>query len=84
MNPFLELQDLEGLFSCILGHKAAEYVEVVESVGKRVTELKPRDHVIPCYEAECCECKFCKSVETNLCGKVSPATRKWVMLSYHQ
>ncbi|RZC61541.1 hypothetical protein C5167_023320, partial [Papaver somniferum] len=60
-------QDPEGLFSCILGHEAAG---VGESVGEGVTEVQPGDHVIPCYQAECKECKFCKSGKTNLCGKV--------------
>ena len=32
------------------GHEAAG---VVESVGEGVTNVKPGDHVIPCYQAEC-------------------------------
>ncbi|KAB2021909.1 hypothetical protein ES319_D07G172500v1 [Gossypium barbadense] len=59
-------KDPEGLFPCILGHEAAG---IVESVGEGVTEVQPGDHVIPCYQAECKECKFCKSGKTNLCGK---------------
>ncbi|KAE8701405.1 Alcohol dehydrogenase class-3 [Hibiscus syriacus] len=54
----------KGLFPCILGHEAAG---IVESVGEGVTEVQPGDHVIPCYQAECRECK---SGKTNLCGKV--------------
>lgn len=54
---------------------------VVESVGEGVIELQPGDHVIPCYQAECKECKFCKSGKTNLCGKVRVATGAGVMLS---
>lgn len=69
--------DPEGLFPCILGHEAAG---IVESVGEGVTELQPGDHVIPCYQAECRECKFCKSGKTNLCGKVRSATGVGVML----
>ncbi|XP_039004084.1 alcohol dehydrogenase class-3-like [Hibiscus syriacus] len=57
-------KDPEGLFPCILGHEAAG---IVESVGEGVTEVQPGDHVIPCYQAECRECK---SGKTNLCGKV--------------
>nr|CAD1820922.1 unnamed protein product [Ananas comosus var. bracteatus] len=49
-------KDPEGLFPCILGHEAAG---IVESVGEGVTEVQPGDHVIPCYQAECRECKFC-------------------------
>jgi hypothetical protein len=52
----------------------------VESVGEGVTEVKAGDHVIPCYQAECRECKFCKSGKTNLCGKVRVATGQGVML----
>jgi S-(hydroxymethyl)glutathione dehydrogenase / alcohol dehydrogenase len=42
--------DAEGKFPCILGHEAAG---IVESVGPGVTSVKPGDHVIPCYQAEC-------------------------------
>ncbi|KAJ7555896.1 hypothetical protein O6H91_05G059900 [Diphasiastrum complanatum] len=71
-------KDPEGLFPCILGHEAAG---IVESIGKGVTDVNVGDHVIPCYQAECRECKFCKSGKTNLCGKVRPATGKGVMLT---
>ncbi|CAM6104737.1 unnamed protein product [Calypogeia fissa] len=74
----LDGHDPEGLFPCILGHEAAG---IVESVGEGVTEVQPGDHVIPCYQAECRECKFCKSGKTNLCGKVRSATGVGVMLS---
>eukprot|EP00850_Spirogloea_muscicola_P015926 SM000126S26302 [mRNA] locus=s126:152654:156599:+ [translate_table: standard] len=71
-------EDPEALFPCILGHEAAG---VVESVGEGVTEVQAGDAVIPCYQAECRECKFCRSGKTNLCGKVRPATGKGVMLA---
>jgi S-(hydroxymethyl)glutathione dehydrogenase/alcohol dehydrogenase len=71
-------KDPEGLFPCILGHEAAG---VVESVGEGVTDVQPGDHVIPCYQAECKECKFCKSGKTNLCGKVRSATGAGVMMN---
>ncbi|KAL3850017.1 hypothetical protein ACJIZ3_011899 [Penstemon smallii] len=74
-------KDPEGLFPCILGHEAAG---IVESVGEGVTEVQPGDHVIPCYQAECRECKFCKSGKTNLCGKVRLATGVGVMLTDRQ
>ncbi|KAJ8431701.1 hypothetical protein Cgig2_022323 [Carnegiea gigantea] len=70
--------DPEGLFPCILGHEAAG---IVESVGEGVTEVQAGDHVIPCYQAECRECKFCKSGKTNLCGKVRAATGVGVMMN---
>eukprot|EP00850_Spirogloea_muscicola_P000538 SM000002S05618 [mRNA] locus=s2:1197032:1201229:+ [translate_table: standard] len=56
-------------------------LSVVESVGEGVTEVQAGDAVIPCYQAECRECKFCRSGKTNLCGKVRPATGKGVMLA---
>jgi len=54
---------------------------IVESVGEGVTEVQPGDHVIPCYQAECRECKFCKSGKTNLCGKVRAATGVGIMMN---
>ncbi|WOL20690.1 hypothetical protein Cni_G29495 [Canna indica] len=57
------------------------YRRIVESVGEGVTEVQAGDHVIPCYQAECRECKFCKSGKTNLCGKVRSTTGVAVMLS---
>ncbi|CAK9140844.1 unnamed protein product [Ilex paraguariensis] len=51
-----------------------------ESIGEGVTEVQAGDHVIPCYQAECRECKFCKSGKTNFCGKVRDATGAGVML----
>ncbi|XP_039000875.1 alcohol dehydrogenase class-3-like [Hibiscus syriacus] len=74
-------KDPEGLFPCILGHEAAGYLRILENVGEGVTEVQPGDHVIPCYQAECRECKFCKSGKTNLCGKVRTATGAGVMMN---
>lgn len=68
--------DPEGLFPCILGHEAAG---VVESVGEGVTSVAVGDHVIPCYQAFCNDCKFCNSNKTNLCGSVRQWTGKGVM-----
>lgn len=70
--------DPEGLFPCILGHEAAG---IVESVGEGVTSVKPGDHVIPCYQAYCGDCKFCKHPESNLCISVRAFTGKGVMKS---
>src|SRR5580693_3532149 len=50
--------DPEGIFPAILGHEGAG---VVVEIGAGVTTVKPGDHVIPLYTAECGECLFCKS-----------------------
>ncbi|KAB2850792.1 MAG: alcohol dehydrogenase catalytic domain-containing protein, partial [Sphingopyxis terrae] len=42
--------DPEGLFPCVLGHEGAG---IVVEVGEGVTSVKPGDHVIPLYTAEC-------------------------------
>ena len=55
--------DPEGVFRRCSAMKG----RVVVEVGEGVTSLKPGDHVIPLYTAECGECKFCKSGKTNLC-----------------
>lgn len=68
--------DPEGLFPCVLGHEAAG---VVESVGTGVTSVAPGDHVVPCYQAYCGECLFCKHPESNLCVSVRAFTGKGVM-----
>ena len=68
--------DPEGLFPCILGHEASG---VVESVGPGVTSVAPGDHVIPCYQACCGECKFCVNPKTNLCGAIRGWTGRGVM-----
>lgn len=68
--------DPEGLFPCVLGHEGAG---IVESVGEGVTSVKPGDHVVALYTAECKKCKFCKSGKTNLCGAVRATQGKGVM-----
>lgn len=68
--------DPEGLFPCILGHEASG---IVESIGEGVTSLSPGDHVIPCYQAYCGECAFCKHPKSNLCVSVRAFTGRGVM-----
>lgn len=51
-------------FPAILGHEGAG---VVVECGPSVRDLKPGDHVIPLYGAECRECPNCLSQRTNLC-----------------
>jgi S-(hydroxymethyl)glutathione dehydrogenase/alcohol dehydrogenase len=69
-------QDPEGLFPSILGHEASG---IVESVGEDVTDLAVGDHVIPCYQAYCGDCQFCKRPDINLCTSVRAFTGKGVM-----
>lgn len=68
--------DPEGLFPVVLGHEGAG---IVIEVGEGVTSVKPGDHVIPLYSAECGECLFCKSGKTNLCVAVRATQGKGVM-----
>lgn len=68
--------DPEGVFPAVLGHEGAG---VVVEVGEGVTSVKPGDHVIPLYTAECKECLFCKSGKTNLCVAVRATQGKGLM-----
>jgi S-(hydroxymethyl)glutathione dehydrogenase/alcohol dehydrogenase len=68
--------DPEGLFPAVLGHEGGG---VVVEVGAGVTSVKPGDHVIPLYTAECRQCKFCRSGKTNLCQAVRATQGKGLM-----
>ena len=68
--------DPEGIFPAVLGHEGAG---IVVEVGEGVTSVKPGDHVIPLYTAECRECEFCKSGKTNLCVAVRATQGNGVM-----
>lgn len=68
--------DPEGVFPAVLGHEGGG---VVESIGKNVTSVKPGDHVIPLYTAECGKCEFCLSGKTNLCSAVRETQGKGLM-----
>ena len=59
--------DPEGVFPSILGHEGAG---IVVEVGPGVSTLKPDDHEIPLYTAECRECEYCLNPKTNLCQAV--------------
>ncbi len=69
-------EDPEGVFPAVLGHEGAG---IVVEVGEGVTSVKPGDHVIPLYTAECGECLFCTSGKTNLCVAVRATQGKGVM-----
>ncbi len=60
-------EDPEGAFPAILGHEGAG---VVVETGPGVTSVKPGDHVIPLYTAECRACEYCLHPKTNLCQAV--------------
>ncbi len=68
--------DAEGVFPCVLGHEGAG---IVEAVGAGVTSVRPGDHVIPLYTAECGECKMCRSGKTNLCSAVRATQGRGLM-----
>ena len=68
--------DPEGLFPAVLGHEGGG---VVVEVGEGVTSVKPGDHVIPLYTAECRKCKFCLSGKTNLCQAVRATQGRGLM-----
>ena len=69
-------EDPEGVFPTVLGHEGGG---VVEAIGPGVTSVKPGDHVIPLYTAECGQCKFCRSGKTNLCQAVRATQGKGLM-----
>lgn len=69
-------KDPEGNFPAVLGHEGGA---VVEDVGAGVSSVKPGDHVIPLYTAECGQCKFCRSGKTNLCSAVRATQGRGVM-----
>ncbi|NLY64244.1 MAG: S-(hydroxymethyl)glutathione dehydrogenase/class III alcohol dehydrogenase [Alcaligenaceae bacterium] len=68
--------DPEGVFPAVLGHEGGG---IVVEVGEGVTSVKPGDHVIPLYTAECGKCKFCTSGKTNLCSSVRETQGKGLM-----
>lgn len=61
------------------GGSTVEASGVVESVGEGVTDFVVGDHVIPCYQAYCGCCKFCKRPDINLCTSVRSFTGKGIM-----
>ncbi|XP_020229124.2 alcohol dehydrogenase-like 4 [Cajanus cajan] len=60
----------------IFGHEASG---VVESVGEGVSEMKEGDFVVPIFNGECGECKYCKCEKTNKCERFGVDAMKKVM-----
>jgi S-(hydroxymethyl)glutathione dehydrogenase/alcohol dehydrogenase len=56
--------DPSGYVPCVLGHEGAG---VVETVGEDVSLLRPGDHVVTLFSAQCGECVNCRSGKTNIC-----------------
>jgi S-(hydroxymethyl)glutathione dehydrogenase/alcohol dehydrogenase len=57
------------LFPVVLGHEGAG---IVVEVGEGVTSVKPGDHVIPLYTAECgdaCSVRAAKPICAFLCAQ---------------
>jgi len=68
--------DPEGIFPTVLGHEGGG---IVVEVGAGVTSVKPGDHVIPLYTAECRQCAYCLSGKTNLCQAVRATQGRGLM-----
>lgn len=68
--------DPEGIFPSVLGHEGGG---IVVEVGSGVTHVKPGDHVIPLYTAECGHCNMCTSGKTNLCSSVRATQGRGLM-----
>ncbi|KAK7376007.1 hypothetical protein VNO78_35083 [Psophocarpus tetragonolobus] len=60
----------------ILGHEASG---IVESVGEGVSDMKEGDFVVPIFNGECGECKYCKCEKTNKCENFGVDAMKKVM-----
>lgn len=69
--------DPSGVFPAVLGHEGGA---IVEDVGPGVKSVKPGDHVIPLYIADCGTCKLCTSGKTNLCATTRATQPNGLML----
>ena len=72
--------DPEGIFPAILGHEGAG---IIREIGPGVNSLKPGDHVIPLYTAECRNCDFCLNPKTNLCQSIRTTQGKGLRQDIH-
>ncbi|HET9460325.1 MAG TPA: zinc-binding dehydrogenase [Gaiellaceae bacterium] len=57
-----------GKWPAVMGHEGAG---VVESVGHRVTQVAPGDHVALCFVPACRACRYCLAGKPNLCEMVA-------------
>ncbi|KAH1266019.1 Alcohol dehydrogenase-like 4 [Glycine max] len=62
----------------IFGHEASG---IVESVGEGVNDMKEGDLVVPIFNGECGDCKYCKCEKTNMCERFGVDPMKKVMAS---
>lgn len=67
----------EGRWPMALGHEGAG---VVESVGARVTHVRPGDRVAFCFVPSCGACRPCRSGRPNLCEPAFKASLKGTLL----
>ncbi|KAL5180449.1 Alcohol dehydrogenase-like 3 [Glycine soja] len=62
----------------IFGHEASG---IVESVGEGVSDMNEGDLVVPIFNGECGDCKYCKCEKTNKCERFGVDAMKKVMVS---
>ncbi|RZC19320.1 Alcohol dehydrogenase-like 4 [Glycine soja] len=62
----------------IFGHEACG---IAESVGEGVNDMKEGDLVVPIFNGECGDCKYCKCEKTNMCERFGVDPMKKVMAS---
>ena len=63
-NKLSEWEGYDG--PCVLGHEGAG---IVESVGDKVNDIIPDDHVLTTFMPMCKDCSYCASSLTNICIK---------------
>ena len=54
---------------------------IVESVGEGVSDMNEGDLVVPIFNGECGDCKYCKCEKTNKCERFGVDAMKKVMVS---
>lgn len=60
----------------LLGH---EFMGIVDSVGPKVTKVKPGDRVVACFDIGCGECMYCKDGIYSSCDVTNPSrVQEWL------